>query len=128
MQVILIFLFTLMTSLAQASTCGEIKWPFSKDISKLGPTQLLVVPREHLFKYLYYEISQPDEKRIKGLAAKLFHFLKHTELNEDKYNFLEALEWASDLNTQPRVIPIREICDLEAKISRSPSSSSKKKK
>ncbi|MFN3698552.1 MAG: hypothetical protein ACK4VO_14045 [Pseudobdellovibrio sp.] len=110
-------------SYSLASDCKAVKWPFSKNIKDVQPLSFQSIPRNHLYKYLYFEISNPTTIRVKGLASNLFFFLKNSEQNEDRYQMLQALEWAADLQTQtPRIIPISEICSMEDKINREPSS------
>ena len=78
-------------------------------------------PREHLTKYLYFELSAPAKNRTNGLAGKLFYYLKNTETNDNRLDFLKTLEWAADLQkTKPRTVSMKEICQLEAKVARIP--------
>ncbi len=120
------FIIMLLNSVSFANDCRAVHWPFSKEIKSLQPLSLQAIPRDHLYKYLYNELSSVPAQRVAGLASKIFYYLKNTELNEDKYQMLMALEWASDLNTpKPRVIPISEICSIEDKINREPSSTKK---
>jgi len=117
---ILIFSFGYI---ALANDCRTVQWPFSKNIKDIQPLSFQSIPRNHLYKYLYFEISAAPSARVKDLASKLFYYLKNTEQNEDKYQMIMALEWASDLQTaKPRIIPISEICTMEDKINREPSS------
>lgn len=130
MQIIFTLFFIIFSqSYSFASDCKAVQWPFSKNISNIQPLSFQAIPRDHLYKYLYFEISNPPAERVKGLAVKLFFYLKNTEQNEDKYQMIMALEWASDLMTQkPTIIPLSEICAIEDKINRGPSSSKEKPK
>ena len=133
MQVMKLFLLPAVivffsASLTTASECRAVKWPFSKSINDIQPLSLQAIPRDHVVKYFYREISTPLNERISGLASKLLVYLKNTELNDDKYQMLLALEWAAELDSnKPRIIPITEICNLEKTIAREPSSLKKKK-
>lgn len=120
MQVIFILLFTiLINSVTFASECRAVQWPFSKNVKNIQPASLQAIPRDHLYKYLYHELSVVESKRIPNLASKLFHYIKNTEQNDDKYQMIMAVEWASELNTtKPRVIPVSEICKMEVKINK----------
>lgn len=102
---------------AEASTCKATKWPFAKTDKQLKAENLKVIPREHLYSYLYYELSADRKTQDKKLAQQLFNFLKKTEVNDDKYQMIQALEWAADLETKkPNTISIKELCYIEAKI------------
>lgn len=118
MQVIFKILIILILSLnVEAQVCKSTKWPFSKNIRNLKVEQMQLLPREHLYQYLYHEISSDPKKRVQGLASKLFFYLKNTEVNEDKYSMISALEWAADLDTpRQRIISLNEICSIENKI------------
>lgn len=117
-----------INSYSFASDCKAVKWPFSKNIKDIQPLSYQALPRDHLYKYLYYELSSDPKVRVKELAARLFYYLKNSEQNEDKYQMIMALEWVADLKTQnPRIIPIEEICSMEDKIERGPSSTKKSK-
>ena len=127
MQMIYGAIFILLSSqLSMANDCEAVKWPYAHKIADLEARQVDKIPRRSLYKYLYFEISSPLEVRIPGLATKLFFILKNTEVNEDKFQMLEGLEWAADLDQEkPRVISIAEICSIEDRISRTPNSTGK---
>ena len=129
MQITFIFIMTfLFIQFSQASECRAVQWPFSKEIKNVDVTSFQTVPRENLYKYLYRELSSAPRERINGLAAKLFFYLKSTEANEDKYQMVMALEWAAELQSpNPQIIPLSEICSMEDKINRQPSSTHKAK-
>ncbi len=124
MQIVRIFLLLILfcgTGAAQAAmNCTAVRWPYSveaADINNIKPFDFEKFNREYLYSYLYFEISQPPKDRIPGLAKKLFYYLKNSEVNQDKHNFVGALEWAADLDTaQPRVITTREVCNLIEKM------------
>ncbi len=112
-----------------AQTCKAVHWPYSSDLRGATVEALNMVPRPDLYSYLYAEISTEPAKRVPGLAEKLFFYLKNTEVNEDRYQMIQALEYAADLGTaKPRIIPLKEICNLEEKGLREPSSTAKAKK
>jgi hypothetical protein len=112
-----------------AQTCKAVHWPYSPDLRGVTVEALNLIPRPHLYSYLYSEISSEPVKRVPGLAEKLFFYLKNTEVNEDRYQMIQALEYAADLGTaKPRIIPLKEICNLEEKGLREPSSTAKAKK
>lgn len=117
MQSKMIFLFALLMSYpALALNCDAVRWPFSTQISQVKPAELEKIPRQFLYNYLFFEVSRAPEKRIPGLAQKLFYYLGNSELNNDMQALVEALDWAADLNTaKPRVIPEAEICSLVKK-------------
>ena len=126
-KIIIFFLVLFIKGLSFASDCRAAKWPYSKNIKEIQPIFFQAVKRDHLYNYFYYELATSPSNRVKGLAFKLLYYLKNTEQNEDKYQMLLALEWASDLTTsRPRVIPLSEICAIEDKINRQPSSEKKK--
>ncbi|MBC7421723.1 MAG: hypothetical protein H7328_13420 [Bdellovibrio sp.] len=129
MQIVFIFTLVLFTTIfSSASDCRSARWPFRGDIKSLQPIEFQAYKRAHLFEYLYNELSLAPEKRTPYLANKLFFYLKNSEINEDRYNLLMALEWAAELQLKtPRVIPLTEICALESKIKREPSSLKRKK-
>ena len=114
MQIIIGFFFVLLlTTTTLANTCRAVQWPFSKEVKTIQPLSLQSISRAHVYSYLYFEIGSPAAKRIPGLAEKLFGYLKNTEINEAKFQLIQALEYAADLNTShPRIIHINEICAL----------------
>lgn len=116
--VVIILLSSLLnTNSALASNCKATKWPFAKTNKQLKAENLKVIPRDHLYSYLYYELSADPQTKDKKLAQQLFNFLKSTEVNNDKYQMIQALEWAADLETKkPNTISIKELCQIEAKI------------
>lgn len=125
MQVIFLTFISIIISgsSASAGTCEAVRWPYSSNIKDIQPLSLQVIKRAHLYSYLYHELSTPVASRVPGLVQKLFFYLKNTEANEDKYQMIQAFEWAADLQTKnPRVIPLSEICNIEQKIARTPSS------
>ena len=130
MQVIQVLFILLISihSLAAPDVCRAVKWPFADDGAKLDVGRLSKIEREHLFKYLYFEISAPTTGRVPGLAAKLFFYLKNTELNEDRYQMLMALEWAVDPSANSVPINIKDICILHDRVLRLPQSLRKAEK
>lgn len=127
MQIILGLVLITIGAFGNNYECRAVQWPFSRQVAKINVPELSNQPRMFLYSYLYYELSRPPKERIEGLAKKLFHFLINTEPNEIRFNLLSALEYAADLNSQnPTVISISEICHLEEKAFRQPSSVEKK--
>lgn len=101
----------------QVANCTPTKWPFSKDLSKVDEKNLAEVPREHLYRYLFYELSQQPKNRTANLAPKLLWYLKSSEPNADRLNFLQALDAAQKTNDgKVNVISVNEICSVWQKI------------
>lgn len=99
-------------------SCQVARWPFSADVNSINARTLSEVPRNHLYAYLFHELSQPASKRITGLASKLFWFLKNSEPSTNKMTMVEALEHAyRGDDGKLNLIPERELCNLWEKVS-----------
>lgn len=111
--------------------CRAVKWPYTSKKKAVSVLDLSAIKRSYLYNYLYFELSNPINRRHADLAKKIITYLKGNEHDEDRYNMILTLEWAADLDkSEPRVIPMSEICFMEEKISRDPAAvkSAKKKK
>ena len=116
-KLILILAIILISVSAQAD-CKAVKWSGSNNVGSLKVRDLLSIDRDELYANLYYELSHSKDERIPGLAAKLFHYLINTENNEAKYNVVQALEWAADLDKPDApIITVKELCTLDKKAS-----------
>ena len=112
------FSILIFSGLASAKNpnCSAVKWPFSKSIEELKPSSLSSLPRGFVFSYLYNELTSKPEKRVPGLAKKLFFYLSSTELNQNRLNLLQTLELTADLDvSKPTVFPITELCSFQEK-------------
>lgn len=108
------------SSSGTVGNCHFTRWPYSKsaqNIKELNIKNLDQVPRDYLYIYLYFELTQTKENRVPGLAQKLFFYLKNSEGNENRQKLITAIEFASDVDSaKPNVIPAAEICELENKL------------
>lgn len=97
--------------------CEIATWPFAKDLKSVNQNTLSQVPRNHLYAYLFAELSQTEKKRVPGLAPKLIWYLKNSEANANKMTMVEALEYAylGD-NQKVNVIPQQQLCSMWAKV------------
>ncbi len=97
-------------------SCESHRWPFAQAVDQIKIQDLEKMDRVSLYSYLYFELSQPTQGRIKGLAKKLMFFLKNTELNNDRALMLEAVEFAAGLDSSsPNVLAIEELCRIDRK-------------
>jgi hypothetical protein len=119
MQVIALMIITLTWPVSLfAAECRAVKWPYTPaEVAKIQPADLQAIQRPHLFSYLYYELSKSPDQRTGRLARTLFRYLINTEINEGRYNLLQALEASAELDSEnPQVIPLKDLCDMQDKV------------
>ena len=120
--------FLLHSAEAADRKCPIAQWPYSRVIADLKPQDLAGVPRSALYAYLYFELSSNGEQRVPGLAKMLFKYLRNTELNEDRVNLIQALEFATgDDLMSVNVMSRTELCSLESTMRSLPSKVRSKK-
>ena len=127
MSIILRILPLLFVGQLALADCEAVPWPFNHDMKRVQVMELNSQPREHLYKYLYFELSVPVATRIPGLAEKLFYYLQNTEVSDGRFHLLKVLE-STSLEQKSNVIPVEQLCKLDAKVDRSPASKAKAKK
>jgi len=100
-----------------AIPCKAIAWPYSKNLTGVNEKTLAIVPRQNLYFYLFWELSQPGSQRVPNLSQKLFWYLKNSEPNAEKMNLVSALEYAyTDNSGKVNVIKEAELCGLWRKV------------
>ena len=127
---VLLILGSFLTHSSEAADrkCPIAQWPYSRVVTNLKPQDLAGVPRSALYAYLYFELSASGEQRIPGLTKMLFKYLRNTELNEDRVNLIQALEFATgDDSMSVNVMSREELCSLESTMRSLPSKVRSKK-
>lgn len=101
----------------KSADCDVVTWPFAKDLKSVNQNTLSQVPRDHLYAFLFGELSKPEKKRVPGLAPKLMWYLKNSEPNTNKMTMVEALELAylGD-DKKVNIIPQQQLCSMWAKV------------
>jgi hypothetical protein len=98
-------------------TCKATPWPYSRTDSKEDLQALLnQLDRQSIVQYYFRELTQPGQP---SLAVPLKIYLVATEQDEDLRNYYRLLAWAANLEetgTAPRVLPLKEICELLARL------------